>query len=130
MIAYGAVLCGIEALRSSAPLPAKVRHAFLRNMEEATGYGLGDKATQEVCGKLKEICPSMFEADQETDAFQDPSFHGKVSPVSVFDAPAYHTRSRAIEEPHVHHSRPRSDSHDDDSSDASSRRKRKQRPNV
>jgi lipoyl(octanoyl) transferase len=135
MIAYGAVLCGIEALRSSAPLPAKVRHAFLRNMEESTGYALGAKATREVCAKLKGICPSMFEADQEIDALSDESFHGKVSPVSVLAAPAYHTRSRAVvdeESSHAHHARPCRDTHDDDSSDASSRsrRKRKHRPNV
>lgn len=127
-VAYSAILCAMEALRNSSPLPDTVRFAFLSNMARASGYSADDEAIREVCFKLKEICPSMFShGDQGKDPAQvQESFHGKVSPVSVFDPPAYHTRSREFESPAC---RTRSlDSQDDDSSEASarSRRKRKQ----
>jgi Cyclin, N-terminal domain len=131
-VAFAAILCAMDALRSSSPLPDAVRVAFLSNMAHASGYSADDELIREVCFKLKETCPSMFlQVDQGNDPAQvHENYHGKVSPVSVFDAPAYHTRSREFGAPAC---RTRSlDSQDDDSSEASgrSRRKRKQSSNV
>jgi Cyclin, N-terminal domain len=131
-VAYASILCAMEALRATSPMPDPARVDFLSNMAHASGYSAEDELILEVCFKLKEVCPSMFlQGDQNNDPAQgQENYHGKVSPVSVFDAPAYNTRSREFGTPAC---RTRSlDSQDDDSSEASarSRRKRKQSSNV
>jgi len=101
--AYAAILCALEALQSSLPLPYRARVAFLNNMAEATGLYPFDSKVRQVYAKLKDLCPSMFEGEDSLPEFSlersqsissrsdsvDETCEvggGKISPVSVMDA--------------------------------------------
>ena len=97
-IAYASILCAIEALQSSLPLPYAVRVAFQNSIAEANGLLPNDQEVLRVRAMLKELCPNMFEGDEipaeflldratsSTDLLEN--LHqedGKASPVCVMD---------------------------------------------
>lgn len=94
VVGYAAVLCAIEALQTTMPLPYAVRVVFLNNVAEATSLVPGDVAVRSACMKLKELCPNMFDGeDVPTEFLVDRGYGyaghgeevdgGKSSPVSV-----------------------------------------------
>lgn len=95
--AYASVLCSLEALKSTLPVPEDKLVIFLNNMEAATGLSAAHPQVFTVCNKLKELCPSMFEGEDSSlpdflaESTSNLSIHGptdgKVSPVSVMNPP-------------------------------------------
>lgn len=101
IVAYASILCAMEALEDTLPLPYEVRVQFLNNVAEATGLLPETEKVRCVRNLLMELCPSIGERDvaslimmggpEEEDA-------GKSSPVCVSLAtpedPARRKRSR------------------------------------
>lgn len=98
MVGYASILCAIEALQDSLPLPYQVRVTFLKNIAIATGMYPQDLEVRRVCKMLKDLAPNMFEGDEIlaeflVDRTNEYSNHhqslslddGKASPVCVVD---------------------------------------------
>lgn len=93
VIGYSAILCAIEALQSTMPLPYQAKVVFLNNIAEAANLLPGDANVQRTCSMIKELCPSLFDGeDFPSEFFADrstgvvvniPSDGGKTSPVCV-----------------------------------------------
>lgn len=111
IIAYASILCAMEALQSSLPLPYEVRVAFQNSIAEANGLLPNDQEVLRVRAMLKELCPNMFEGDEippeflldrATSSSDLENFHqedGKASPVCVVEteSPRSHRkRSRSF----------------------------------
>lgn len=116
-IAYASILCTLEALQETLPLPYDIRVKFLNDIVEVTGIFPESKEIRQVRDMIKELCPSLFKCIEIPHAFLDrvssvsslpiEGFEhgdGKASPVCVADATAYSTpttsrkRSRALSE--------------------------------
>jgi lipoyl(octanoyl) transferase len=116
-IAYASILCTLEALQETLPLPYDIRVKFLNDITEVTGLFPESKEVRQVRGMIKELCPSLFQGNEIPPAFLNRAssleappiggFHqgdGKASPVCVADGLAYNSpssgrkRSRAIAE--------------------------------
>jgi hypothetical protein len=115
-IAYASILCTLEALQETLPLPYDIRVKFLNNIAEVTGLFPESKEVRQVRDMIKELCPSLFQCSEIPHAFlnhatsvtslANEGFHqgdGKASPVCVADATTYNTptgrkRSRTISE--------------------------------
>lgn len=113
-IAYASILCTLEALQETLPLPYDVRVQFLNNISEITGLGPESTEVRQVRDMIRELCPSLFQSSEIAPAFlsrassashihnqETTSGDGKASPVCVANAPLYHSpsgrkRSRAI----------------------------------
>lgn len=86
IVAYASILCAMEALEDSLPLPYDVRVRFLNNVAQATGLLPESEKVRCVRNLLMELCPCIEERDvaslimmgepEEEDA-------GKASPVCV-----------------------------------------------
>lgn len=98
VVAYASILCAIEALSSSMPLPYVVRVRFLNNIAEATGFVSGNADTLDACCMLKKLCPNMFEeAENRVEIYREESLRdvrdisieqdGKTSPICVIEGP-------------------------------------------
>ncbi|GAX24366.1 cyclin D3, plant [Fistulifera solaris] len=100
VIAYASVLCAIEALESTRPLPYAVRVAFQNNVADATGLTPICPDILHAKAMVKELCPDMFnkldafddmpEVPHEIPDFESPSESaqqngGKTSPICVMD---------------------------------------------
>ena len=93
VIGYSAILCAIEALQNTMPLPHSVKISFLNNIAEATNLVPGDSDVVRTCSLLKELCPSLFYGEEFPSDFfserslgivvEDSSKGGKSSPVCV-----------------------------------------------
>ena len=59
-ISYSAILCAIDALRDSVPLPYGARIAFLNSVAESTSLTPGTDKIRKCCGMIMELCPSLF----------------------------------------------------------------------
>ena len=59
-IAYASILCAVDALRDSIPLPYGARIAFLNSVAEATSLTPGNENIRKACGMIMELCPSLF----------------------------------------------------------------------
>mmetsp|Transcript_13486 Transcript_13486/g.24412 ORF Transcript_13486/g.24412 Transcript_13486/m.24412 type:complete len:350 (+) Transcript_13486:97-1146(+) len=59
-ISYSAILCAIDALRDSVPLPYGARIAFLNSVAESTSLTPGADEIRKCCGMIMELCPSLF----------------------------------------------------------------------
>lgn len=59
-IAYSSILCAVDALRDSMPLPYGARIAFLNCVAEATSLTPGNENIRKACGMIMELCPSLF----------------------------------------------------------------------
>jgi hypothetical protein len=116
-IAYASILCTLEALQETLPLPYDIRVKFLNDIAEVTGLFPESKEVRQVRDMIKELCPSLFRCNDIPRAFLDrvssvsslpnEDFHhgdGKASPVCVADATAYSSpttsrkRSRTLSE--------------------------------
>jgi lipoyl(octanoyl) transferase len=116
-IAYASILCALEALQETLPLPYDTRVKFLNDITEVTGIFPESKEVCQVRGMLKELCPSLFPGNNIPPAFFDRASglasvpyegvhqgDGNASPVCVADGPAYNSpstsrkRSRTISE--------------------------------
>jgi Cyclin, N-terminal domain/Cyclin, C-terminal domain len=97
-IAFASVLCAVEALRSTSPIPGEVLAVLLENISEATGYTYNDPSLITIKSMLKQLCPTMFEAADQAEmehinssAYKEDagsnmsSLGGKNSPVCVVD---------------------------------------------
>ena len=105
-IAYSSILCAIEALQRTLPLPYDVRVAFLNNLTEVTGLFPEMAEVRQVREMLKELCPSMFESEEIPPEFLvdrtgsysslpiDDHGDGKTSPVCVVDGANESPRTR------------------------------------
>lgn len=104
-VAYAAILCAIEALNSTLPLPYEVRMTFMRNISDVSGYAPRDSQVLSACNMLKRLCPSMFEAGNVPAEFglenldcddedEDMSHNGKSSPVCVVDTKEHTVRRK------------------------------------
>lgn len=101
VIAYASILCGIEALESTLPLPYAVRVAFQNNVADVTGLTPNCADILHAKVMVKELCPDMF---NKLEAFDDlsevpheiPDYSenasdstqpngGKTSPICVMD---------------------------------------------
>jgi lipoyl(octanoyl) transferase len=103
VIAYASILCAVEALQRTLPLPFQVRVAFLRNLSDVTGLYPELDEVSLLRDMLRELCPSMFENDEippeflidRTSMIQlDDEDGGKSSPVCVVDNATSHTRRK------------------------------------
>jgi Cyclin, N-terminal domain len=92
LIGYAAVLCAIEALQRTLPLPQAVQLSFLSNIAELVGLAPDDSEVTAASDMLKDLCPNFFEddfpseffADRMSDFVPDDSVDGrKDSPISV-----------------------------------------------
>jgi Cyclin, N-terminal domain len=94
VIGFAAIICAIEALQNTMPLPYTVRLAFLNNIAEVSQLKSTDPDVQSVCKKLKDLCPHLFEGDDfPLEFFADRTLGivapdssqsgGKVSPICV-----------------------------------------------
>jgi len=64
-ISYAAILCAIDALRESVPLPYGARIAFLNSVAESTSLTPGTDNIRRACGMIMELCPSLFTQPEE-----------------------------------------------------------------
>lgn len=98
VIGYAAVLCAIDALQNTSPLPHSVRVLLLNNIAEASNLKSSDPEVVKASMMLKELCPNLFEGNDFPSEFftnrggavlippDAPTAHhsgGKCSPVSV-----------------------------------------------
>lgn len=81
-VAYAAILCAIEALEDTLPLPYDVRVHFLNNVAEATGLLPEMEKVRCVRNLLMELCPAIQERDVAS-LIMDDDDGGKSSPVCV-----------------------------------------------
>jgi hypothetical protein len=101
-IAYASILCALEALQETLPLPYDTRVKFLNDITEVTGIFPESKEVCQVRGMLKELCPSLFPGNNIPPAFFDRASglaslpnevvhqgDGNASPVCVAGGPAY-----------------------------------------
>lgn len=94
-IAYAAILCSIDALRDTVPLPYEVRVAFLNSVAGATSLTPNTASVRRACAMLMKLCPSIFERPDDVPASfsrctsitatseEIPTEGGKTSPVCV-----------------------------------------------
>jgi Cyclin, N-terminal domain len=107
VVAYASILCAIEALQRTVPIPYHVRVAFMNNIAEATGLLPEMEEVRRVREMLKELCPSMFEGDEipqeflfdRTSSYSSLSVEathgdGKTSPICVVDGQEDSPRTR------------------------------------
>lgn len=66
-IAYAAVLCAIDALRTSYPIPVEVYTLLLNNIYQVTNYTCDDPTILSIKHMLKQLCPTMFEEAHHTE---------------------------------------------------------------
>jgi lipoyl(octanoyl) transferase len=96
-IAFASVICSIEALHRSLPLPYHARVSLLNNIAEATGAVSGDAEVVQACEMLKKLCPHWCIEQQEL-IFDSQevatSVDGKVSPVCVIEGAPTDNRKR------------------------------------
>ena len=59
-ISYSALLCAIDALSDTVPLPYGARIAFLNSVAETTSLTPGTDKIRKCCGMIMELCPSLF----------------------------------------------------------------------
>ena len=59
-ISYAAILCAIDALRESVPLPYGARIAFLNSVAGATSLTPNTENIRKACSMIMELCPSLF----------------------------------------------------------------------
>eukprot|EP00521_Asterionellopsis_glacialis_P014552 CAMPEP_0195293212 /NCGR_PEP_ID=MMETSP0707-20130614/11987_1 /TAXON_ID=33640 /ORGANISM="Asterionellopsis glacialis, Strain CCMP134" /LENGTH=357 /DNA_ID=CAMNT_0040353875 /DNA_START=17 /DNA_END=1090 /DNA_ORIENTATION=- len=94
VIAYAAILCSMDALSESAPIPYECRLDFLNNVLDATGLGPEDQQVRQARAMLQELAPSLFEKQQPSSLSRSLSVSstlavdadhqcGKTSPVCV-----------------------------------------------
>jgi len=60
VISYSALLCAIDALRESVPLPYGARIALLNALAEHTSLTPGNLSVRKCCYMIMELCPSLF----------------------------------------------------------------------
>lgn len=82
IVAYAAILCAIDSLDDSLPLPYDVRMHFVNNVAEATGLLPEMEKVRCVRNLLMELCPSIEERDVSS-LIVDEDDGGKSSPVCV-----------------------------------------------
>jgi len=104
-IAYAAIVCTLEALQETLPLPYDARVKFLNNITEVTGLLPESREVRQVRDMIKELCPALFEGKDIHPTFLHRAASltnftqgsnagdGKSSPVCVADAPPYHSPS-------------------------------------
>ena len=59
-ISFAAILCAIDALRESVPLPYKARIAFLNRVAGATSLTPDTESIRKAGSMITELCPSLF----------------------------------------------------------------------
>jgi hypothetical protein len=99
-VAFASVLCAVEAIRSTSPVPREVLAVHLENVAEVTGYTYNDPSIITIKSMLKQLCPTMFEAADQAEmehingsaSKEDPDSNlmspyegGKNSPVCVVE---------------------------------------------
>jgi hypothetical protein len=119
--AYASLLCTLEALQDTLPLPSKIRAKFLNDIAELTGLSPETKEVHQARNMIKELCPSLLQCNEiphtslshasSASSLANEGLYqgdGKSSPVYVADdATAYNSlityrkRSRAISETNV-----------------------------
>jgi hypothetical protein len=117
-IAYASILCGMEALQSSFPIPYAARVVLQNNIAEATGLLPNDPEILSVRELMKDLCPNMFKGIEvpfelmglhgsSSKLSEDPPQEsGKTSPVCVVDEQSESGRKRSRPSSHDASSRP------------------------
>lgn len=86
VVAYASILCALDALKDTLPLPYEARLGFVNQVAEATGFLPESEQVRCVRNLLKELCPAIEERDVESiigmGDFDDEDA-GKSSPVCV-----------------------------------------------
>lgn len=59
-IAYAAILCAIDALRDTVPVPYGARLTFLTGVAEHASITPSNENVRKACGMIMELCPSLF----------------------------------------------------------------------
>jgi Cyclin, N-terminal domain len=86
-VAYAALLCGIEALHSTLPLPYLVRVSFLNNIFEATGLVAGDADVVRICSSIRKLCPEMLGLAKTNNGLPSNLFGADVTPQKGTQSP-------------------------------------------
>jgi Cyclin, N-terminal domain len=86
IVAYASILCAMDALEDTLPMPYDVRVQFLNNVAEATGMYPETEKVRCVRSLLMELCPAIEERDVASlilmgDLIEEDA--GKASPVCV-----------------------------------------------
>ena len=88
VVAYASILCAMEALSDTVPLPYNVRVRFINHVAEATGLFPESPEVRAVRNLLMELCPAIQERDVSSllvmeEVEDDADEFGSVSPVCV-----------------------------------------------
>jgi hypothetical protein len=59
-ISYSAILCAMDTLRDSIPLPYGAKIAFFKIVAKSTSLTPGADKILKCCGMIMELCPSLF----------------------------------------------------------------------
>jgi len=59
-ISYAAIICAIDALRDSVPLPHGAKTVFLDSIDKVTPLRPNKKSIRKACDMIMDLCPSLF----------------------------------------------------------------------
>lgn len=63
VVGYAAILCAIDSLQNTMPLPYSVCSVFLNNIADACDLVPSDPQVRQACSMLKDLCPGLFEGE-------------------------------------------------------------------